>query len=80
MKKHNYLDVIKSLRKKRDIKIYENVKKICVLSNFKILKLKSGNKKIINPEKHFDIGNKSLGKIDFLVNHCGFHIFYVLNF
>jgi hypothetical protein len=78
--KYNLSDVIKSLRKKHDIKIFEHKMKICILSSFKVINLKGELKQIINPEKRFDIGNKSLGKIDYLVNYCHFHIFYILNF
>ena len=66
-KAHIFSDVIKSLHKKRDVKIYEHKKKIILLFN-------SAKK------KKFDLGNKSWGKIDYLVNHCHFHIFYVISF
>jgi hypothetical protein len=75
--KHNFFEVIKSLRKKHDIKIFEHQNKIILLRNFIVTK----EALIIhNPHKKFDLGNKSYGKIDFLVNHCGFHIFFLKSF
>lgn len=81
-KKHIYSDVINSLRKKRDVKVYKHQKKICILSNFIIIQDKKTKKSIqvLNSDKKFDIGNKTLSKIDYLVNHCHFHIFYFSNF
>jgi hypothetical protein len=66
-RKHNFSDVINSLRKKHDIKIFEHQNKICLLFNSA-------------KTKKFDLGNKSWGKIDYLVNHCHFHIFFLKSF
>jgi hypothetical protein len=69
-KKHNENDVIQSLRNKKDCRISGHT--IAILKN-KIYDNKTGLK-IINPNKSFDLGNKSWGKIDFLVKYCGYII------
>ena len=66
-------DCIYALDKKRDIKIDLMEKTITKLSN----KNEKGER---NTEKINDIGNKSLGRLDYLVKKCGFHIIYVNKF
>lgn len=55
-KKHTVDEVIRSLSKKRDVKINPKDKTI----------------EILDPAKNNDLGNGSWGKIDFLVNHSGY--------
>lgn len=57
--------VLSSLSKKRDIQIAN--KQIFVLSN-----------KAVN--KSYDLGSKSWGKIDYLVNHCNYKFSFIDSF
>lgn len=60
-----------------------NLKNICLTKNHEIMKIKSLHKhdeqkviaQLIN-----DLGNKSWGKIDFLVNYCGYVQLFVPEF
>ena len=66
-RKHTEDEVLKSLRKKNDVRVNGNL----------VLILNGKNKKF---PKHNDLGNGSWGKIDFLVNHCGYHTMNVSEF
>lgn len=60
--------VLTQLSRKNDIRVDQT-------NTIKILSDKVINKDgevVDNPKKRFDLGNKSWGKIDFLVNHCGY--------
>ena len=63
-KKHEEGLILQSLRRKKDILISDA---IYVLSND-------------SPFKAHDLGNKSWGKIDYLVNYCGYFINFVKKF
>lgn len=65
-RKHNEDEVLYRLRKKHDVRITQN-KEILVLSQFAKNKLN-------------DLGNGSWGKIDFLVNYCGYRQYFVKDF
>jgi hypothetical protein len=58
-RKHSVDEVLEALKKKKDCKINSQEKIISVLQN------KAHG-------KTNDLGNKSWGKIDFLVNYCGY--------
>lgn len=62
MSKHNELNVLTSLSKKRDCRVYGM--EIQVLTG-------KGDSKI------YDLGGGSWGKIDYLVNYCHYRIVYV---
>jgi len=64
---HTVDEVLNALSKKNDIRIDSNSKLIRVLS------------KDCKTRKN-DLGNGSCGKIDFLTNHCGYHLTKVLTF
>ena len=66
---YNVDEVIKQLYKKNDCKIDSNAKTIQVLNGLS----KKQNKKN-------DLGNGSWGKIDYLINHCGFLLLNVSEF
>ena len=70
-------EVLRNLDRKQDIQINSNTKEIKILKDY-ILDKKGDT--IPNPEKKHDLGNKSWGKIDFLVNHQGFSIWYISTF
>ena len=78
MARKNYSidEVLKSLRRKKDIRINGTV--ICILTD-EVWDNKK-NCLITNPEKSFDLGNGSWGKIDFLTNHCNYRIVKVETF
>lgn len=63
----SFIPVVESLRKKHDIKIFVHQKRIALLKNN-------------SSEKKFDLGNKSWGKIDYLIKKHRFHIFYYPSF
>ena len=77
-KSHNYLQVLSDLERKNDIKIFSTRHKIFILCDQIYSEKKE--KYIINPNKKFDLGNKSFGKIDFLITCFYFHIIYVTDF
>lgn len=62
-------EVIRSLSQKHDVHIDERMGVVKVLTD--TIPDKQGNQ-ITNPEKKFDLGNGSWGKIDYLVNHCNY--------
>jgi hypothetical protein len=62
-RKHTVDEVLKSLSRKRDIKI-NNLEIQILVGDF----------------AHNDLGNKSWGKIDFLVNHNNYRRFNVTKF
>jgi len=68
-------EVIRALSKKKDVRIKGDT--IAMLSDF--ITDKAGNT-IRNPHKINDIGNKSWGKIDYLVNHCHYSLVRVASF
>lgn len=59
--KHTVSEAIRRLNTKQDCKVTGDT--ILVLSDH-------------NQNKVFDLGNKSWGRIDFLVNYCGFRKFF----
>jgi len=67
-KEHNEANVLLSLRRKSDIYVKGTL--------VQILKARVWSDKvndmIDNPGHRGDVGNGSWGKIDFLVNHCGY--------
>ena len=65
-RKHNEDEVLYRLRKKHDVRVTQN-KEILVLSRK-------------SKQKQHDLGNGSWGKIDFLVNHCGYRQIFVSDF
>ena len=68
-RKHKMDEVLRALAKKHDCRIQSNI--IYVLNGDSIEpKFQLSN----------DLGNGSWGKIDFLVNHCGFRQMYVCEF
>lgn len=68
-RKHNEDEVLYLLRRKHDIKIKDNTKEIQILSG-----------KSKKQHKSNDLGNGSWGKIDFLINHCGYRKYIVDEF
>jgi len=75
-RKHHEDEVLRSLRKKNDVRIESN----CI----SILKDEVWNKDKDclepNPRKKWDLGNGSWGKLDFLKNHCDYYIVQVADF
>lgn len=61
-RKHNEDEVLFQLRKKHDVRVTQN-KEVLVLNG-------KSNKGQFQPQH--DLGNGSWGKIDFLINHCGY--------
>ena len=74
-RKHRLDEVLKELSRKNDVRVSGTV--VMVLSD-KIVD-KKGNT-IDNPQKRNDLGNGSWGRIDYLVNHCGYGIVRVPQF
>jgi hypothetical protein len=74
-RKHNLDEVLRSLSKKHDCRIQGREIKILTDKVFN----KKTQKEEDNPFKRFDLGNGSWGKIDFLVNYCGYHVVRVKN-
>lgn len=64
-RKHNLDEVLRSLGKKHDVRVYPNKGDIEVLNG---------------ADKTNDLGNKSWGKIDFLCNYCGYSWYKVSKF
>lgn len=76
-RKHNVDEVLKDLSRKHDLSINKANNTIFVLSD----KIHDKDGVIIdNPLKLHDIGNKSWGKIDFLVNYHDYHVVKVAKF
>lgn len=65
-KQHNQYDAMKALSKKQDIRFTSD-------SEILLLHYKSD-------KRQNDLGNGSWGKIDYLVNHCGFRLVTVSSF
>lgn len=74
-RKHTVDEVLRTLKTKKDVRV--SGKTVAVLSN-KVLT--NDGRVIINPDKTFDLGNKSWGKIDYLCNHCGYHLWITYRF
>lgn len=64
-RKHTVDEVVKSLSKKKDVKVDVRNKVVEILDN---------------PYKNNDLGNGSWGKIDYLTNHAGFQKVFVEEF
>lgn len=69
-------EVLKDLSKKNDCKIVDYT--IFILTNE--IRDEKTDELIPNPEKRFDLGNKSWGKIDFLKNYNEYRINYISKF
>lgn len=69
-------EVLKQLYVKNDLRINKEKKEIEILSNFCYIK----GVKTENPKRKNDIGNKSWGKISFLINYHGFRAYRVSEF
>lgn len=75
-RKHTEDEVRKSLRQKNDVSV--DGKLVKVLSD--TVYSEKVKDVIPNPAKRNDLGNGSWGKIDYLVNHCGFSRIFVNHF
>lgn len=64
-RKHTVDEVIRSLSKKKDVRVDLKLKVVELLNS---------------PFKNNDLGNGSWGRIDFLVNHAGFQKVFVEEF
>jgi len=83
MARKNYQidEVLQALRKKHDVLVITNAHEykdipnntVCLLSD-KVWD-KDTKKLIPNPEKNCDLGNGTWGKLDYLINHCGFNVY-----
>jgi hypothetical protein len=74
-RKHTEDEVLKALRYKKDVRVESRY--VYVLRNK--VETKDGSI-VINPNKIFDIGNRTWGKIDFLCNHCGYTLLHTDKF
>lgn len=70
MKKYEEDEVLHALRRKHDV--YVDSPFVQVLAD-KVWDSKS-MAMVDNPLKNNDLGNKSWGRIDFLINHCGYRL------
>ena len=68
-------EVLRKLSLKNDVKIEPSVQKIFVLTD----KVDTKEGVMPNPNKKWDLGNGSWGKIDFL-KKCGYSVSYVNKF
>jgi len=75
-KQYNEDEVLKSLRKKNDCRISGQT--IMILSDEIFSKEQGIN--IPNPCKIGDLGNSTYGRIDYLVNYCGYSVVKVGEF
>lgn len=77
MARKNYQvdEVLRKLSLKNDVKIESSVQKIFILTD--TVDTKEGV--MSNPNKKWDLGNGSWGKIDFL-KKCGYSVSYVNKF
>lgn len=75
-RKHNEDELLRSLSKKNDVRIYPHHKQIKILSE----KVYKKGESIDNPKKRHDLGNNSWGKIDFLINYKGYTKSFVPEF
>ncbi len=73
-RKHNEDEVLRSLYRKQDVNI-NTTNKVITLVSAKKWSNKDGEY-INNPKRKNDLGNKSHGKIDFLVNYKGYSKVY----
>lgn len=74
-RKHTEDEVLKSLRKKHDVRV--------IGRTVQLLKNKIHNKEnelVLNPAKIGDVGNGTNGKIDFLVKYCGYSVIFLKEF
>lgn len=72
---HTEIECVRALRKKHDVKIDGHI--------VQILRNKVTNKEgnvIVNPRKAFDLGNKSWGKLDYLVYKLNYTPIFVNEF
>lgn len=76
-RKHNVDEVLRSLSSKRDLKFDEG-RRIKILTD--TVWDKQLKKDIRNPDKTFDLGNGSWGKIDFLTKYYDYFVVYVGSF
>ena len=74
-KQYSLDEVLRSLSKKKDIRI--NGTTVLMLSDFIVTK---EGESVRNPLKVNDIGNKSWGKLDFLVKHQNYNLVKVEKF
>ena len=74
-KQYSLDEVLRSLSKKKDIRIKGTT--VLMLSDFIVTK---EGESVRNPLKINDIGNKSWGKIDYLVNHNNYFLVKVASF
>jgi hypothetical protein len=75
-RKHNEDEVLRAFRIKNDVRIVNG--EIQVLKDT-VWSTKE-QKTVTNPKKHFDLGNGSWGKIDYLVKYCGYRQIFVSEF
>lgn len=81
MPRKNYTvdEVLRDFRKKRDIKVIKD--KIFILKDKIYIKDNQGRMELTrNPNKAWDLGNGSWGKIDFLTNYNNYNIIRVKDF
>lgn len=69
-RKHKKDEVLQQLRQKHDVKISDNMEIFILTGTSNKAQFKKAN----------DLGNGSLGKIDFLVNYCGYRKLFVSEF
>jgi hypothetical protein len=74
-KRHSEEEVLRALRYKRDVRV--SGKTVAVLKD-KVL-TKEGET-VLNPNKSWDLGNGSWGKIDYLVKEHGYYIWHTDKF
>lgn len=70
--------VLNSLRKKKDLRVKADSRDIFMLSNY--IYDKKSKSYILNPNKVNDIGNGTLGKIDYLRKVHGYFTIHVDRF
>ena len=75
-RKHYEDPAVRALTRKNDVRIAGHT--ITMLSDM-VYDKKSGEM-IRNPKRHNDIGNKSWGKIDFLMKKCRYHLVRTASF
>tara|TARA_R110000850_G_scaffold34024_5_gene92288 strand:- start:3673 stop:3882 length:210 start_codon:yes stop_codon:yes gene_type:complete len=63
-RKHQMDEVLRSLDKRRDVKVDSRAKVV----------------EILQPAQYNDLGNKSWGKIDYLCNHNGYNKVFTTDF
>ena len=75
-RKHSVDEVLKALKKKNDCNVFGGTIKVLKSKIYS----KEKNELIDNPHKIHDLGNSSWGRIDYLVNHCGYSLLQVDKF